>query len=87
MSLPLEGSSVKVAVSGLVLNFIPEPEKALSEMRRVTDIGGAVAVYVWDYAGKMDFLRHFWDATVQLNPEALSLNESRRFSDSNADAL
>jgi ubiquinone/menaquinone biosynthesis C-methylase UbiE len=87
LSLPLEDSSVNVTVSGLVLNFIPEPEKALSEMRRVTDIGGMVAVYLWDYAGKMDFLRHFWDAAVELKPEALSLHESWRFPDSNADVL
>jgi len=87
LSLPLEDSSVNVAVSGLVLNFMPEPEKAINEMRRVTDVGGTVAVYIWDYAGKMDFLRHFWDATVELKPEALSLHESRRFPTSNADGL
>ena len=59
LSLPLEASTINVAVSGLVLNFIPEPEKALSEMRRVTGAGGTVAVCLWDYAGKMDFLRYF----------------------------
>jgi len=87
LSLPLKEFSVNVTVAGLVLNFIPEPEKALAEMKRVTDVGGTVAVYVWDYAGKMDFLRYFWDAAVELKPEALSLHESRRFPDSNADAL
>jgi len=87
LSLPLEESSVNITVSGLVLNFIPEPEKALSEMRRVTNVGGMVAVYVWDYAGKMDFLRYFWDAAVELKPDALSLHESRRFQDSNAATL
>jgi len=87
LSLPLGECSVNITVSGLVLNFLPEPEKALSEMRRVTDIGGTVAAYVWDYAGKMDFLRHFWDAAVELKPEALSLHESRRFSDCNAGVL
>jgi ubiquinone/menaquinone biosynthesis C-methylase UbiE len=87
LSLPLDNSSVNIAVSGLVLNFIPEPEKALSEMRRVTDVGGTVAVYLWDYAGKMDFLRHFWDAAVEIKPAALNLHESKRFPDSNAQAL
>lgn len=33
LSLPLEDSSVEVAVSGLVLNFISKPGKALSEKR------------------------------------------------------
>ena len=87
LSLPLKDSSVNVTVSGLVLNFILEPEKALSEMRRVTNVGGTVAVYLWDYAGKMTFLRHFWDAAVEFKPEALSLHESSRFPDSKADVL
>lgn len=87
LSLPLDNSSVNIAVSGLVLNFIPEPEKALSEMRRVTDTGGTVAAYIWDYNGKMDFLRHFWDAAIDIKSEALNLHESKRFSDSNAGML
>jgi ubiquinone/menaquinone biosynthesis C-methylase UbiE len=87
LSLPLDDASVNISVSGLVLNFIPEPEKALSEMMRVTDAAGTVAVYIWDYAGKMDFLRHFWDAAVAIKPEVISLHESMRFPDSNADSL
>jgi ubiquinone/menaquinone biosynthesis C-methylase UbiE len=87
LSLPLDNSSVNITVSGLVLNFIPEPEKALSEMRRITDAGGTVAAYIWDYAGKMDFLRHFWDAAVDIKSEALNLHESKRFPDSDAGAL
>ncbi len=87
LSLPLADASVNIAVSGLVLNFIPEPERALSEMKRVTDAGGTVAVYIWDYAGKMDFLSHFWDAAGDIESEALSLQESKRFPDSNAGEL
>lgn len=87
LALPLEDSSVNVTVSGLVLNFISEPEKALAEMRRVTASGGTVAVYVWDYAGKMDFLRHFWDAAVELDPKASNLHEGNRFPDANAEVL
>ena len=69
------------------MNFLPEPVKALSEMMRVTNAGGTVAVYLWDYAGKMDFLKHFWDAAVEIKPEALNLHESKRFPNSNAQAL
>lgn len=79
VALPLEDSSVDVTVSGLVLNFIPNPEKALAEMRRVTSKEGIVAVYVWDYAGKMDFLNYFWDAAVKLDSKALNLHEGKRF--------
>jgi len=87
LSLPLDNSSINITVSGLVLNFISESEKALSEMRRVTDAGGTVAAYIWDYAGKMDFLRHFWDTAVDIKTEASNLHESKRFPDSNAGAL
>ena len=87
LALPLEDASVHVTVSGLVLNFISEPEKALSEMRRVIVHGGTVAVYIWDYAGKMDFLRYFWDAAIELDPTASNLHEGHRFPDSTADVL
>ena len=87
LSLPLDQASVDISVSGLVLNFIPEPEKALAEMQRVTRKDGTVAVYVWDYAGRMEFLNHFWDAVVQLNPGAAGLHEGHRFPDCNAEWL
>jgi len=87
LSLPQEDSSVNVAVSGLVLNFIPEPEKALVEMKRVVIAGGCVAVYVWDYAGIMEFLNYFWDIAVEINPNASNLHEGLRFPESNADGL
>ena len=81
----LNDSSVDVSVSGLVLNFIPQPENALSEMKRVTIAGGTVAIYVWDYAGKMDFLNHFWGVAAELNSDASGLHEGKRFPDSNAE--
>ncbi|MCA9734996.1 MAG: class I SAM-dependent methyltransferase [Chromatiaceae bacterium] len=87
LSLPLDNASMDIAVSGLVLNFIPEPEKALKEMQRVTRSGGTVAIYVWDYAGKMDFLNHFWDAVVEINPHASDLHEGQRFPDCTAEKL
>ncbi|MEN8212824.1 MAG: class I SAM-dependent methyltransferase [Pseudomonadota bacterium] len=87
LDLPLEEASADVAVSGLVLNFIPEPGKALTEMKRVTRSGGVIAAYVWDYAGSMEMLNYFWDAVVQLDPEASPLHEAGRFPDCNPDAL
>src|SRR6185436_12586142 len=38
-----------------------------------------VAAYVWDYAGKMELLRYFWDAAVELDRGAVELDEGRRF--------
>lgn len=67
------------AVSGLALNFIPQPAVALAEMVRAVRSGGVVAVYVWDYAGGIEMMRYFWDAVVALAPEAISVDEGVRF--------
>jgi SAM-dependent methyltransferase len=76
-----------VAVSGLVLNFIPQPDRAVTEMTRVTRSGGVVAAYVWDYAGRMQLIRHFFDAAMALDPNAAELDEGRRFPICQPDAL
>lgn len=78
-TLPIKHSTFDRVVSGLALNFVPEPEKALGELSRVVKPGGVVAVYVWDYADKMEFLRYFWDAVVALDLKARSLHEGNRF--------
>lgn len=61
-NLPFEAATFDAVVSGLVLNFVPEPARAVAEMKRVARPGGTVAAYVWDYAGKMELMRYFWDA-------------------------
>jgi SAM-dependent methyltransferase len=78
-SLPFERGAFDVAVAGLVLNFVAEPRLAAAEMARVVRSGGVVAAYVWDYAGKMELMRYFWDAAVALDPAARDLDEGRRF--------
>jgi SAM-dependent methyltransferase len=77
-ALPLRGGCADLAVSGLVLNFVPRVEIALREQARVV-AGGTVGAYVWDYADGMQFLRAFWDAAVELDPDAAALDEGRRF--------
>lgn len=77
--LPFESVSFDAAVAALVLNFLPEPGRGLAEMARVTRLGGTVAAYVWDYAGEMQLMRHFWDAAAVLDPAAVDLDEGRRF--------
>jgi hypothetical protein len=62
-----------------MLNFLPQPAAGLAEMARVARPTGQVAVYVWDYAGQMQLMRHFWDAAAALDPAARDLDEGRRF--------
>ena len=78
-SIPLEDSSIDAVVSGLVLNFVPDPIAGLSEMVRVASDGATIAAYVWDYAEKMEIIRFFWDSAVELDPEAAKLDEGLRF--------
>ena len=77
--LPVDDASADVAVSGLVLNFVPDSARAIAEMRRAVRSGGSVALYVWDYAGEMQLIRRFWDAAVALDPASGELDEARRF--------
>ena len=78
-SLPVESARLDAAVSGLVLNFVAKPAVAVGEMARAVRPGGTVAAYVWDYGGKMELMRHFWDAAAALDPAAVELDEARRF--------
>ncbi|MGA7215089.1 MAG: methyltransferase domain-containing protein [Terrimicrobiaceae bacterium] len=76
--IPLADRTVDATVSGLVLNFVPDGCAALAEMARVTVRGGTVGAYVWDYAEGMELIRLFWDAAVELDPEAAMLDEGAR---------
>lgn len=77
--LPLPDSCIDAAVCGLVLNFVPDGRAGLAEMARVTRPGGVIGAYVWDYGGKMELMRYFWDAAAQLNAAAAALDEGARF--------
>lgn len=78
-ALTFESGIYDAVVSSLMLNFIPQPERAVAEMTRIVREGGVVAAYLWDYAGKMQLLRHFWNAATALDPYAYDLDEGRRF--------
>jgi SAM-dependent methyltransferase len=77
--LPVASDSYDAAVSGLVMNFVPRPERMVAEMVRAVRTNGTVALYVWDYAKKMQFMRHFWNAAAAVDPAAFELDEGRRF--------
>ena len=57
-ALPYVDGSFDRALSLLVLQFVPQPEQAVLEMRRVVRPGGVVAAVVWDGFGGMPH----WDA-------------------------
>ena len=67
-ALPLDDASVDQAISGLVLNFVPDVGAALGELRRVLVPGGQATAYVWNYAYGMQMLRTFWDAAIAEDP-------------------
>jgi SAM-dependent methyltransferase len=78
-ALPWQNDSFDVTVAGLLLNFVPGYKAVTSEMTRVTNPGGKVAAYVWDYSGGMEMMRHFWDVVVELNPNDSALDQGERF--------
>lgn len=86
-ALPVDSETYDAVVSGLVLNFVPQPGQMVAEMARVVRKKGTVALYVWDYAGRMQFMRHFWNAAAALDPVASDLDEGRRFPLCHPDAL
>jgi SAM-dependent methyltransferase len=86
-ALPVETGAYDVVVSGLMLNFVPRPQQSVAEMTRAARSDGVVAAYVWDYAGRMELMRHFWNAVTALDPAARDLDEGRRFSICQPDPL
>ncbi|EOD63759.1 methyltransferase, S-adenosyl-L-methionine (SAM)-MTase protein [Amycolatopsis vancoresmycina DSM 44592] len=77
--LPFPDDRFDVVVSGLVLNFVPDPAAAAAEIKRVTAPGGRAVAYLWDLAQGMEMLRCFWDAAAELDPAAAELHEGRRY--------
>jgi ubiquinone/menaquinone biosynthesis C-methylase UbiE len=52
-ALPFADGTFDVVASALVINFIPDRPRALSEMRRVTRAHGLVAGYIWDFGEEL----------------------------------
>ena len=74
-ALPFADGTFDRALAQLVVNFMTDAVAGVREMRRVTRSGGILAAAVWDYAGQMRLLRHFWDSVVALDPSAADLHE------------
>jgi SAM-dependent methyltransferase len=76
-SLPFADSSFDVVLAQLVVNFMWDAVAGVSEMRRVAR--RTVAACVWDYAGEMTMLRAFWDAALEIDPDAPDEGRVMRF--------
>ena len=48
-SLPFGAGAFDAATMALVITFIPDPNKAVAELRRITKPGGTIATYMWDF--------------------------------------
>jgi len=77
--LPDGGGALDHIVSGLVLNFVANPGRAIAHMRQRLRSGGMISAYVWDYADGIEFLRRFWNEAVALDSAAADLDEGHRF--------
>ena len=77
--LPFANGEFDAALSQLVVNFMGDAVAGVGEMRRVTRPGGVVVSSVWDYSGEMTMLRAFWDAALELDPDAPDEGRTMRF--------
>lgn len=70
--LPFKDASFDHSLSMLVLQFIPDAEKAVRQMHRVTRPGGTVAAATWDTRGGLVFYRMFFDTAAMVDPDAIA---------------
>src|SRR5205823_2567200 len=67
-ALPYADRTFDRALAMLSLHFIPESERAVAEMCRVTRPGGVVAGAVWNLRGGGVTQRMFWDTAAAIDP-------------------
>lgn len=67
--MPFADKTFDAALAQLVVHFMADPVRGLSEMARVTRRGGAVAACVWDHAGERTPLAPFWKAAREIAPD------------------
>ena len=74
--LPFADASFDVAVAQLVVPFMADPVRGLSEMRRVVRPGGTVAACAWDF--ERGPVQVFWHAADELFPGAAAWRSTSR---------
>ncbi len=68
--LPYPEASFDKSLSMLVIHFVPDPPRVVSEMRRVTRPGGMVALCTWDFPSGVEMNTIFRKAATALDPSA-----------------
>jgi SAM-dependent methyltransferase len=68
--LPFADREFDAAMAQLVVHFMADPVAGLREMGRVTRSQGVVAACVWDHEGGKGPLAVFWEAALELDPDA-----------------
>lgn len=69
-AMPFPDATFDRVLSLLVLHFVPQPERAVAEMRRVARPEATVAGTVWDVRGGGVSNRIFWDTAAVLDVKA-----------------
>lgn len=68
--VPYPDGTFDLTLAALVVHFMPDPVRGLTELARVTSAGGTVAATAWDFAGGRSPLCPFWRAARELDPAA-----------------
>lgn len=68
--MPFSDDEFDIAISALVLNFVPDLVKMATEMTLVVRRAGTIASYVWDFAGRKPVTQHIAAAIAARDPQA-----------------
>jgi SAM-dependent methyltransferase len=77
--LPFADASFDLALAQLVVHFMDDPVRGISQMKRVVVAGGLVAASVWDFAPGRTPLGPFWEAVADLDPASARDKGGTRF--------
>ena len=66
--LPFADGSFDAALAQLVVQFMSDPVRGVSEMARVTRPGGVVAACVWDFGTGRSPLSAIWAVATEMDP-------------------
>jgi ubiquinone/menaquinone biosynthesis C-methylase UbiE len=66
--MPFADDTFDAALAQLVVQFMTDPVRGVSEMARVTRPGGVVAACVWDFGTGRSPLSAIWSTALELDP-------------------